>query len=58
MIAEAPSLDALMGIGGIELQQVFDLGLVFFLHTIRLSAFFLSAPFLAQRQSRYRRVLS
>ena len=45
MIAEVPSLDTLMGIGGIELQQVFDLGLVFFLHTIRLSAFFLSAPF-------------
>lgn len=45
MIAQAPNLDDLLGIGGIELQQVFDLGLVFFLHTLRLSAFFLSAPF-------------
>lgn len=45
MIAQAPNLDTLLGVGGIELQQVFDLGLVFFMHTIRLSAFFLSAPF-------------
>ncbi|WP_085308528.1 flagellar biosynthetic protein FliR [Planktotalea arctica] len=45
MIAQTPSLDSLFGMGGIELQQIFDLALLFFLHTIRLSAFFLSAPF-------------
>lgn len=45
MIAETPNLDELIGIGGVELQLIFDVGLLFFLHTIRLSAFFLSAPF-------------
>jgi flagellar biosynthetic protein FliR len=45
MIAQAPNLDTLFGVGGIELQQVFDLILVFFMHTVRLSAFLLSAPF-------------
>ena len=45
MIAQTPNLDDIIGVGGVELQLVFDYGLVFFLHTIRLSAFFLSAPF-------------
>jgi flagellar biosynthetic protein FliR len=45
MIAQSPDLDELIGIGGVELQMIFDTGLLFFLHTVRLSAFFLSAPF-------------
>ena len=40
-----PSLDELMGLSGIDLQRLFDFLLTFFLHTLRLSAFFLAAPF-------------
>ena len=40
-----PSLDELIGLNGIDLQRLFDFLLTFFLHTLRLSAFFLAAPF-------------
>jgi len=45
MIPETLRLDEVFGVGGVELQQIFEIGLIFFLHTIRLSAFLLSAPF-------------
>jgi len=45
MIAQVPALDDVLGLGGLELQFLIDFMLVFFLHTLRLSAFFLSAPF-------------
>ena len=40
-----PSLDEIMGLSGIDLQRLFEFLLTFFLHTLRLSAFFLAAPF-------------
>ena len=45
MIDQVPTLDDVLGLGGVELQSLVDFMLVFFLHTLRLSAFFLSAPF-------------
>jgi flagellar biosynthetic protein FliR len=45
MIGQVPTLDDILGLGGLELQLLIDFMLVFFLHTLRLSAFFLSAPF-------------
>jgi flagellar biosynthetic protein FliR len=45
MMEQLPTLDDVVGLGGIELQLLIDFVLVFFLHTLRLSAFFLSAPF-------------
>lgn len=45
MIGQVPTLDGILGLGGLELQLLIDFMLVFFLHTLRLSAFFLSAPF-------------
>jgi len=45
MMGQLPTLDDVVGLGGIELQLLIDFVLVFFLHTLRLSAFFLSAPF-------------
>jgi flagellar biosynthetic protein FliR len=45
MMEQLPTLDDVVGLGGIELQLLVDFVLVFFLHTLRLSAFFLSAPF-------------
>jgi len=45
VIAQVPTLDDILGLGGLELQLLIDFMLVFFLHTLRLSAFFLSAPF-------------
>lgn len=40
-----PSLDQMLGLGGVELQLIMDFFLALFLQIIRISAFFLSAPF-------------
>lgn len=45
MMGQFPTLDEIIGLGGLDLQLLLDFLLVIFLHTIRLSAFFLSAPF-------------
>lgn len=45
MIGQVPTLDDILGLGGLELQLLIDFMLVFLLHTLRLSAFFLSSPF-------------
>ena len=45
MMEQLQTLDDILGLGGLDLQLLIDFLLVLFLHTIRLSAFFLSAPF-------------
>jgi flagellar biosynthetic protein FliR len=42
---ELPSPEGIIGLSGIDLQQLFDFLLTLFLHTLRLSAFFLASPF-------------
>jgi len=45
MIRELPSLDNILGLNGLDLQLFIDFMLIFFLHILRLSAFFMAAPF-------------
>jgi flagellar biosynthetic protein FliR len=44
-MSNLPSLDEIIGLSGIDLQRLFNFLLTFFLHTLRLSAFFIAAPF-------------
>lgn len=45
MNGELPNLDDILGLNGVDLQVLIDSLLVFFLHTLRLGAFFIASPF-------------